>query len=106
MPRSRSITDEEISLIRSMLNRGIEKTRIQAYFTHPDRPVNFGRITNIERGTYGPAIEAAPDDDLDRFLAKWTETRGASVETVIETALDLSALPATDSRNLLTALID
>ena len=52
-PRRRSITDEEIALIKGLLQRGDEKTKIQAYFTHPERPVNFGRITNIERGAYG-----------------------------------------------------
>ena len=45
--RKRSITDEEIALIKGLLARNIEKTKIQAYFTHPDRPVNFGRVTNI-----------------------------------------------------------
>ena len=67
----RSITDQEISLIKAMLRRGMEKTTIQAYFTHPDRPVNYGRISNIEDDTYGPKIVAASDDELDRFLEDW-----------------------------------
>ena len=49
----RSISDKEIALIRTMLRRGMDKTTIQSYFTHPDRPVNYGRITNIEQGAYG-----------------------------------------------------
>jgi hypothetical protein len=70
-PSRRSISDQEIALIRAMLRRGIDKTTIQAYFTHPDRRVNFGRITNIERDTYGRGIVAATDDELDNFLEGW-----------------------------------
>ena len=50
----RSISDEEIALIRTMLRRGMDKTTIQSYFTHPDRPVNYDRITNIEQGALRP----------------------------------------------------
>jgi Schlafen, AlbA_2 len=99
-PRPRSITDEEIALIKAMLQSGIEKTKIQAYFTHPDRPVNFGRITNIERDTYGPRIVAAAPDEVERFLASWNVRRGAAVSSVIEAALDPNTLPHTDTRRL------
>jgi hypothetical protein len=100
MQRVRSIRDEEIALIKGLLERGFEKTRILAYFTHPDRPVNFGRITNIERGTYGPEVAVATPSEVDRSLEKWNEKRGFSVEAVVETALDLADLPPTDSRKL------
>lgn len=48
----RSITDEEISLIKAMLKRGHKNQDIQFHFNRPDRPVNSGRITGIRNGSY------------------------------------------------------
>ena len=44
MPK-RSITDEEIGLIKAMLARGMKNKEIQFYFNRQDRAVNSGRIT-------------------------------------------------------------
>ncbi|MEQ8332512.1 ATP-binding protein [Nisaea sp.] len=68
MPR-RSITDEEIGLIKAMLRRGMRNRDIQFYFNRQDRPVNSGRITGIRSDTYGPEVPEASDAELDAFLA-------------------------------------
>lgn len=96
----RNISDQEISLIKAMLCRGMGKTAIQAYFTHPDRPVNYGRITNIEQGTYGPGVVAASDGELDKFLEGWRDKGDVPSQTVAEASVDLSALTPVDPRRL------
>lgn len=67
----RSITDDEISLIKAMLDRKMKNSDIQLYFNRPDRKVNSGRITGISDGSYSnsKAIVAASSADLDAFLA-------------------------------------
>src|SRR5262245_52281273 len=97
----RSISDEEIALIRAMVRRGIDKTTIQAYFTHPDRTVQSGRITNINRETYGPGIVAATDEELDKFLEGWRAERGSPIQSLAEAAVDLSALSPVDPDRLM-----
>src|SRR5690349_4727342 len=96
----RSIADQEISLIKAMLNRGMEKTTIQAYFTHPDRPVNYGRITNIEQGSYGPELVPASDVELEKFLEGWRAKDDAATQGLAETLVDLSALSPVDPKRL------
>lgn len=65
----RSITDEEIGLIKAMLRRGLRNRDIQFFFNRPDRPVNSGRITGVNSGAYGPEVPVATDAELDAFLA-------------------------------------
>lgn len=67
----RTITDEEIALIKAMLGRDMKNNDIQFFFNRPDRPVNSGRITGIRNGTYGPSksISAASNTELDTFIA-------------------------------------
>ncbi len=101
----RSISDEEIALIKAMLRRGMDKTIIQSYFTHPDRPVNYGRVTNIEQGTYGPAVVAASDAELDKFLEEWRKKRDVAAERVAEEAVDLSSLSPVNAKRI-AALFD
>ncbi|MFC3182540.1 AlbA family DNA-binding domain-containing protein [Cypionkella sinensis] len=94
MPR-RSITDEEIGLIKAMLRRGMRNRDIQFYFNRQDRPVNSGRITGINAGHYGPEVPVATEAALDAFLAGFAPTEvgvvieaGASREpTLAERAL-------------------
>lgn len=66
----RSITDNEIALIKAMIARGMKNKDIQFLFNRPDRPVNSGRITNIAAGTYANSsdIQAANDEDLEGFI--------------------------------------
>ena len=67
-----TISDTEIALIKAMLATGeFSKDRIQAHFTRPDRVLNFGRITDIERGKRGARVEAATAEELDNFLKGW-----------------------------------
>jgi hypothetical protein len=96
----RSLDDVEVGLIRAMLNRGMSKTQVQAYFTHPDRPVNFGRITNIADGNYGKGIGPVTDAELDLFLQTWKDRRGSSVTAIVGSVLDLNSLPLTDERRI------
>lgn len=96
----RSISDQEISLIKAMLKRGMEKTTIQAYFTHPDRPVNYGRITNIEQGDYGPDIISAGDEELDKFLSEWRTREDFVPQNLAETLLDFASLSAVHPKRL------
>lgn len=77
----RSITDEEIGLIKAMLGRGMRNRDIQFYFNRQDRPVNSGRITGINSRDYGPEVPAATDAALDTFLAGFAP---AEVGVVIE----------------------
>lgn len=77
----RSITDEEIGLIKAMLRRGMRNRDIQFYFNRQDRPVNSGRITGIRSGDYGPEVPEATDVALDAYLATFTP---AEVGVVIE----------------------
>ncbi len=66
----RSITDEEIALIKAMINRGMKNKDIQFYFNKPERSVNSGRITGIQKGTYSNSAEisAATDKILNQFI--------------------------------------
>lgn len=82
MPR-RSITDEEIGLIKAMLARGMRNRDIQFYFNRQDRPVNSGRITGIRNGSYGPEVAQATEAALDAFLATF---QPAEVGVVMEGA--------------------
>lgn len=82
MPR-RSITDEEIGLIKTMLARGMRNRDIQFYFNRQDRPVNSGRITGIRAGGYGPEVPQASEADLEAFLAGFAP---ATVGVVVQAA--------------------
>lgn len=81
MPRRRSITDEEIGLIKAMLAREMRNRDIQFYFNRQDRPVNSGRISQIRGGKYGRNVPAADDAALEDFFAQFTPTE---VGVVIE----------------------
>ena len=69
--RKRNITDEEIALIKAMLERGIANDRIHFYFNRADRLVSSGRITQIKQRKYGKDIPEATPVALDTFLADW-----------------------------------
>jgi Schlafen, AlbA_2 len=90
--RRRSITDDEISIIKAMLRRGIGKTEILSYFTRPDRPINFGRITNIDTGEYGPNVVGASESELDRFLVSWAESQGKTTTDLAAAIFDPQSL--------------
>lgn len=70
----RSISDHEISIIKTMLLRGMKNKEIQFYFNRPERPVNSGRISNIRSGKYGhcATIECASDQIVDEFIRSYS----------------------------------
>jgi hypothetical protein len=68
MPK-RSITDQEIGLIKAMLARGMKNKDIQFFFNRPDRAVNSGRMSQIRDGSYGAEVAKATDAELDAFIA-------------------------------------
>ena len=74
LAKARSISDTEIALIRAMRKRGMRPTDIQFYFSRPDRPVNLGRIADIENDRYGPGIAAVADAILDAFIENFEQT--------------------------------
>lgn len=69
----RSINDEEISLIKAMILRGMKNKDIQFFFNRPDRPVNSGRITDISNGKYSDSanIPAASDDEVKYYIERF-----------------------------------
>ena len=82
---ARSITDEEIGLIKAMLARGQRNVDIQFYFNRQDRPANSGRISQIRNGTYGPEVAQASDAQLDEFLRTFEAAEvGVAVEANAE----------------------
>ncbi len=62
----------EIALVKAMLARGdFPKDRIQAYFSRPDRTVNYGRIHDVGSGKIGSDVEPADDQELVTFLSSF-----------------------------------
>lgn len=84
MGKKRSITDDEIALIKAMAARGMKNKDIQFFFNRPDRPVNSGRITGIKNGSYSDSasIPAANDKSLDAFLTSFEATAVSASVTV------------------------
>ena len=79
----RSITDEEIALIKAMLNDGMKNKDIQFFFNRPDRPVNSGRITDILNQNYSDSagIKPATEAELETFLGNYKQTEtGVKIE--------------------------
>lgn len=68
----RSITDEEIGLIKAMLRMEMKNKDIQFYFNRQDRAVNSGRITGIRDLSYGPEVARASEDEAKAFMASFT----------------------------------
>jgi hypothetical protein len=70
MGMARTITDEEIALIKAMVARDMKNRDIQFFFNRPGRAVNSGRITDISVGRYSNSadIARASDESLNAFL--------------------------------------
>jgi Putative DNA-binding domain len=94
MPK-RSISDEEIALIKAMLARGMKNRDIQFFFNRPQRAVNTGRISTIRSETYSnsAAIKAAHAAELDTFIARFANNAGSNQINAIgvSTAQSLTA---------------
>ena len=98
MPR-RSITDEEIGLIKAMLARGMANKAIQFYFNRQDRAVNSGRISGIKHRDYGPEVPKASDEALSAFIANFTSSELSAPGIVVETT-PAAPLDAMDEKML------
>lgn len=77
MAQKRSISDDEIALIKAMIERNMQGKDIQFFFNRPDRAFNSGRISNIKDGTYGRSktILAASNAELETFLKGFKRSR-------------------------------
>ncbi len=73
MANKRSITDDEISLIKAMIERDMKNKDIQFFFNRPHRSVNSGRITGIRTGEYSNSAEitAASEETMEQFIASF-----------------------------------
>lgn len=98
MPR-RSITDEEIGLIKAMLARGMANKAIQFYFNRQDRAVNSGRISGIKHRDYGPEVPKASDEALSAFIANFASPELSAPGIVVQTA-PAAPLDAMDEKML------
>lgn len=95
----RSITDEEIGLIKAMLARSMANKAIQFYFNRQDRAVNSGRISGIKHSAYGPEVPKASDEALSAFIANFTLPDLSAPGIVIESA-PAAPLDAMEERTL------
>jgi hypothetical protein len=84
---ARSITDEEIGLIKAMIGQKMKNKDIQFFFNRPDRPVNSGRISGIAKGTYSNSADIPPANakKLKEFVDKQSAV-GPSGAIVVATA--------------------
>jgi hypothetical protein len=71
MAKNRSMSDEEVGLVRAMLAKGMKNDQVHFYFNRADRLISSGRIAQIKSGSYGKEIPAASEDEFQAFLAKW-----------------------------------
>jgi hypothetical protein len=81
--RLRALSDEEISLIKAMLDRGLKNDEVHFYFNRPGRLISSGRISQIRRGKYAALIPAAEDSVLDAFLQRFDERLPLNHERLI-----------------------
>jgi Putative DNA-binding domain len=95
----RSITDEEIGLIKAMLARGMANKAIQFYFNRQDRAVNSGRISGIKHRDYGPEVPKASDEALSAFIANFASPELSAPGIVVEAAA-AAPLDAMDEKML------
>ena len=65
------MTDQEISIVKVMLSKGMRNDAIHFYFNRADRLLSSGRIAQIRKNKYGATIVEATPDELESFLADW-----------------------------------
>jgi hypothetical protein len=67
---------KEIALIKAMQTRGkragFTAQKILSYFSRPERTINVARLYEIRDRTRGADIPAASDEELHRFLTRFT----------------------------------
>ena len=65
------MTDQEISIVKAMLSKGMRNDAIHFYFNRADRLLSSGRIAQIRKNKYGASVVEASPDELESFLADW-----------------------------------
>lgn len=76
--RQPQIDDWEASLIKAMLADGRwSKQDIHAYFSHPERPINQARISQIASGVIRADVLPASKAQLDAFLRGYRDRAAA-----------------------------
>lgn len=81
---NRSITDEEIGLIKAMLALGMANDKIHLYFNRPDRPISSGRISNIKMNKYGPEVPRAEDEAVSTFFKQFASLQPSAPGMLVE----------------------
>lgn len=61
----------EIAVMKGMIRDGFENQRIVAYFNHPDRPLNLGRISDLKSGKRFPNIAPASKEVVNSYDSEW-----------------------------------
>ncbi|WP_457094870.1 AlbA family DNA-binding domain-containing protein [Microvirga sp. P5_D2] len=69
--RKRTITNEEIGLVKAMLAKGMKNDEVHFYFNRADRLISSGRITQIKQGKYGSEAIIATPAELEIFFSTW-----------------------------------
>lgn len=73
-PRGQTLERWEVGLIKAMLARGgYNDQEILAHFTRPTRTLNHRLIGEVRQEARYRMVRAAPESDLDEFLANWPE---------------------------------
>lgn len=82
--RKRTMTDQEISIVKAMLSKGMRNDAIHFYFNRADRLLSSGRIAQIRKNKYGSTVVEASTDELDSYLADWhaRQTTGENIGTI------------------------
>jgi hypothetical protein len=72
----KGLTRKEIALIKAMQARGkragFTAQKILSYFSRPERTINVARLYEIRDGTRGLEIKSASEEELHRFLTRFT----------------------------------
>jgi hypothetical protein len=71
MAKNRSMSDEEVGLVRAMLAKGMKNDQVHFYFNRVDRLISSGRIAQIKNGSYAKEVAGASEDELQAFISKW-----------------------------------
>src|ERR1700739_2294363 len=65
------MTDQEISIVKALLSKGMRNDAIHFYFNRADRLLSSGRIAQIRKNKYGASVLEATPEELELFLTDW-----------------------------------
>jgi Putative DNA-binding domain len=82
--RKNSLERWKAALIKAMWATGrFTKQKITSYFTHPDRDINQGRISQIVDGKMLKDVPQASDSQLEAFLAHWKDKAAVKAKVFV-----------------------